>query len=56
LEKGVEAAGQPVLKRAVLTDEQRDEIREAFDLYVVLLSCRCSTSFHLSCGLAVLFF
>ncbi|OSX79471.1 hypothetical protein BU14_0076s0027 [Porphyra umbilicalis] len=33
LESGVEAASQPVLKRAVLTDEQRDEIREAFDLF-----------------------
>lgn len=34
LEHGGEAAGRPALRRAVLTDEQRDEIREAFDLYV----------------------
>lgn len=34
LENGGEAAGRPALRRAVLTDEQRDEIREAFDLYV----------------------
>lgn len=34
LENGGEAAARPALRRTVLTDEQRDEIREAFDLYV----------------------
>ncbi|KAK1863918.1 hypothetical protein I4F81_006471 [Pyropia yezoensis] len=33
LENGGEAAGRPALRRTVLTDEQRDEIREAFDLF-----------------------
>lgn len=30
---GGEAAGRPALRQPVLTDEQRDEIREAFDLF-----------------------
>lgn len=34
MENGSEAVGRPALRRPVLTDEQRDEIREAFDLYV----------------------
>lgn len=33
LENGGEAAARPALRRTVLTDEQRDEIREAFDLF-----------------------
>lgn len=36
---GGEAAGRPALRQPVLTDEQRDEIREAFDLYVPCRLC-----------------